>query len=79
MTTTVDKLTQILDRLREANIHATLRYDRMGSVSIDAAVPGQRWEIDVLDDGSVEVEIFKSDGQIHGNEKLDQLLAEFGE
>jgi hypothetical protein len=79
MKTTTDKLSQILDQLRAANIHATLRHDREGAISIDVAVPGQRWEIDVLEDGSVEIEVFTSDGTIHEESKLSELLARFAD
>jgi hypothetical protein len=77
--TTADKLSQILDQLRAGNIHATLRHDREGAVSIDVAVPGQRWEIDVLEDGSVEIEVFKSDGEMHDEAKLSDLLERFSD
>ncbi len=67
-------LYDLLDRLREAKIHYHVRDDRRGAVSIDVAVPGQRWEIDVLADGSVEVEVFTSDGSIFDRSKLDELF-----
>jgi hypothetical protein len=67
-------LYDLLDRLRDAKIHYHVRDDRRGAVSIDVAVPGQRWEIDVLADGSVEVEVFTSDGSIFDRSKLDELF-----
>jgi hypothetical protein len=75
-TTTQSKLLTVLNKLRAAGVHASLRQDRENAVSIDVAVPGQRWEVDVLDDGSVEVEVFASDGRIGDENDLDRLLSE---
>jgi hypothetical protein len=44
-----------------------------------AAIPGERWEIEFLADGSVEVERFMSDGEIHGEELLSELLAKYAD
>ncbi|MFN3168541.1 MAG: hypothetical protein ACE37H_15890 [Phycisphaeraceae bacterium] len=77
MSTTVqNKLLITLDKLRAAGVHTSLRRDRDDAVSIDVAVPGARWEVDVLSDGSVEIEVFKSDGEIGDEQKLDQLISE---
>lgn len=72
--TTDSKLLEVLTRLRDAGVHTALRQDRDGAVSIDVAVPGERWEVDVLSDGSVEVEVFRSDGTIAGEGELANLL-----
>ncbi len=72
---TQSKLLEVLDRLREAGLHTTLRQDRENAVSIDVVVPGQRWEIDVLDDGSVELEVFRSEGVTGSEAQLTDLIA----
>jgi hypothetical protein len=72
--TTLDSL---LERLRAARIQYRLRNDREGAVSVDIAVPGERWEIDLLGDGTVEIEVFKSDGTIHDGAKLEELWRRF--
>jgi hypothetical protein len=41
---------------------------------VSVAVPGERWEIEFLADGSVEVERFTSAGEIYGEEALDELF-----
>src|SRR5256885_733912 len=51
---------------------------RDGALSLDAVVPGERWEIDVLDDSSVEIEVFKSDGEIYDESKINELVRRFG-
>ncbi|MGH7201912.1 MAG: hypothetical protein ACREJB_15000 [Planctomycetaceae bacterium] len=77
--TPFEKLSQLLVRLQEAKIHHTMRDTRNNAISIDVAVPGQRWEIDVLEDGSVEVETFQSNGTIHDESKLEELFDQFSD
>jgi hypothetical protein len=38
---------------------------------ITVAVPGERWEIEFLDDGSIEIERFISNGKIFGERALN--------
>lgn len=39
------------------------------------AVPGQRWEIEFMLDGRIDIEVFYSDGKIlHDPYELDELL-----
>jgi hypothetical protein len=79
MKTATDNLYALLDRLRQAKIHYRVRDDRQGAVSIDVAVPGERWEIDMLADGTIEIEVFKSDGAMHDDTKLDELFRRFSD
>jgi len=41
-------------------------------------VPGQRWEVEFLEDGRVDVEKFVSDGTISDEGELRRLFDEFG-
>lgn len=68
-----------LDRLELAGIPYTLSRIREDSILIQVAAPGERWEIEVLGDGSIEVEVFRSDGRIFDEEKLDELIACFAD
>jgi hypothetical protein len=70
---------ELLQRLKLAKIYSELRYYRDDAISVDVAVPGQRWEIDVFSDGRVEVEVFQSDGTIHDGEILDDLIPRFSD
>ncbi len=79
MKTTTENLYTLLDRLRRAKIHYRVRDDRDGAVSIDVAVPGERWEIDVLADGTIEIEVFKSDGTMFNESKLEELFRKFSD
>jgi len=42
-------------------------------------VPGERWEVEFLADGSVEVERFTSDGEIYGEDTLGELFAKYAD
>lgn len=75
----IDQLLQLLDRLDKAHIHYTLMHNRFDAISVAVAVPGQRWEIDVLADGEVNVEVFRSDGTIYEEPKLEDLFREFSD
>jgi hypothetical protein len=44
-----------------------------------AAVPGERWEVEFLSDGVVEVERFISNGEICGEEIFRELFARYSE
>ena len=46
---------------------------------VEVAVPGQRWEIEFMDDGTVEIEKFISDGTFHDHNELDALFRDFSD
>lgn len=46
---------------------------------VQIAVPGDRWEVEFMVDGSVEVERFHSNGQIAGSAALEELFARFSD
>ena len=78
-TNSYDDLLAFLTRLDERKIHFGLKHIRSESVLVDIAVPGQRWEVEFMQDGSVEIERFISDGSIEGRERLDDLFARFSD
>jgi len=59
------KFLDFLTKLEAENISYTLAHYRDDAVMVTASVPGERWEIEFLDDGTVEVEKFVSDGQVY--------------
>ena len=71
-------LVRLLKRLDAAEIHYHLSCQRDGAISVEVAVPGERWEIELTEDGDhveVEVERFVSAGGVAGGEEqLDGLL-----
>jgi len=72
-----DKLMVFLSDLEQRGISYTLAHNRDEAVMVIAAAPGERWEIEFLKDGSVEVERFISGGQICGEEVLSELFARY--
>jgi len=46
---------------------------------VAVSVPDQIWEIEYLEHGGIEIEVFKSDGYIFDCNELDVLFREFGE
>ena len=74
-----DKVLAFLHRLDAAKIHYILGHYRDDAVSVKIAVPGERWEVDFLDDGSVDVERFASNGEIYDESMLDELFAKYSD
>jgi len=70
-------LYRILAQLEAAKIHFTLTRVRDETVMIEAQVPGRHYEIEVFASGEIEVEVYKSEGQIGGQELVDELLRDF--
>ena len=48
--------------LSRHRIRYSIELAREGAIMVGLAVPGQRWEIEFLDDGTIEVERFVSSG-----------------
>lgn len=72
-------LISFLARLKDAHINYFLQQTRDEAIMVMIAVPGQRWEVEFFQDGSVEVEVFKSNGEIHNESKLEELFADFSD
>jgi len=76
MIPTATQLLPFLNDLRAGKIYYELRQRREDAIMVEIAVPGERWEVEFLNDGSVEVEVFRSDGQIYDEGHLKKLIAE---
>ena len=72
-------LNKFLNTLEENKIFYRLSKIRRESVMVEVAVPGQRWEVEFMDDGTVEIEKFFSEGTIHGSEELQVLIDNFSD
>lgn len=46
---------------------------------VTVAVPGERWEVELLSDRSVDIEKFISNGEIAGEEVISELFARYSE
>jgi hypothetical protein len=70
-------LYQLLQRLEEAKIHFTLSRDREDSVMVTLTLVGERVEIDVFEDGHMEVSRFPgSEAVVGGAELVETLINE---
>ena len=69
----------LIARLNAARIHHHITSIREGALLIEASVPGEQWDIEVFEDGHVEIERFRSDGEITGEHALTELLTRFSE
>ncbi len=70
----LSELTNLLDRLDEAEIHYTLSSVSEGAIMVGIDAPGEHWEVEFMNDGDIEVEIFKSDGQIFDFSIIEDLF-----
>ena len=70
----LSKLTSLLDRLDEAEIHYTLSSVSEGAIMVGIDASEEHWEVEFMNDGDIEVEIFKSDGQIFDLSILEDLF-----
>ena len=68
-------LLSFLNDLRAAKINYRLGHCRDEAILVEIAVPGERWEVEFVDDGSVEVEVFRSSGEIRDQSALAELVA----
>jgi hypothetical protein len=73
------KLLNFLCRLEEYKVHYRMEHNRDDSIMVITDVPGQKWEVEFFRDGNIEIEIFKSDGEIRGEMELDRFFKEFSE
>ncbi len=72
-------LNEFLNRLDENKIYYRLNKIRPESIMIEVSVPGQRWEIEFMEDGTIEVEKFISDGSYYDKQELETLFIEFSD
>jgi hypothetical protein len=71
------RLTAFLQSLERGKIHYMLQSCRDEAIMVLVTVPGERWEVEFLADGSVEVERFINDGEIYGEDTLGELFAKY--
>ena len=74
-----DKLMAFLGNLEQGKISYNLAHNRDNAIMVIIVVPGERWEVEFLDDGSVEVERFISNGEIYGESALSELFTRYSE
>lgn len=74
------KLHDFLNELEERKIYYKLNKVRSEAILVEVAVPGQRWEVEFIDDGSIEIEKFMSDDDaLYDEKELEHLFENFSE
>lgn len=71
----LEKLGAIQTKLEDAQIDHSLVVYRFDAVSIVANLPGEKWEIDIREDGGLDFEVFKST-PMQGEAELEAAIAE---
>ena len=74
-----EKLLKLLNKLEQEKVSYTLAHHRDEAIMVIVAVPGERWEVEFLNDGSVEVEKFVSNGEVGEEEALGELFYRYSE
>ena len=75
---TYREMLALLNRLDEVKLHYTMRHSRPEAIMIEVFVPGERWEIEFVDyedEVQVEVEVFRSNGEIDDETAIEKLFA----
>lgn len=76
----LDGLLDFLAQLDAAAIRYTLASFRDDALMVRVSVPGERWEVEFMRDGSIEVEVFRSDGHVVDDDSaLERLFKEFSD
>lgn len=73
------ELNGFLNRLEEGNIYYKLNKIRSDGILVEVSVPGQHWEIEFMDDGTIEIEKYISDGGYYDKTELNVLLRDFSD
>jgi hypothetical protein len=68
------RLLDLLNRLDAARIHYGLAHRRPDSVMIEVSLPGWRWEVEFMADGSVDVERYRSVAGVENDPALVELI-----
>jgi hypothetical protein len=72
----ISELISFLNELENRSIFYELKKHCPDSVMVCVAVPGQRWEIEFMEDGEIRIEKFLSNGDIFGKVEIETLFKE---
>ncbi|RRD62915.1 hypothetical protein [Fretibacterium sp. OH1220_COT-178] len=81
----MQELLRFLNMLEEKKIYYQLNKVRDEAIMVEIAVPGQHWEVEFMEDGSIEIEKFISPGEIFAckdisnSKEIDDLFRDFSD
>jgi hypothetical protein len=70
-------LSQVLKLIQGLELHGIdylLQANSKDALMLLIAIPGERWEIEIDTEGEIEVERFRSNGEISDESELDALF-----
>lgn len=71
------KLLDFLNRLDEAGLVYTLEHNRDETIMVNIAKENERWEVEFVADGDIDVEVFYSEeDDLEDEEALERLFAD---
>lgn len=73
------ELIHFLNKLEESNIFYRINKVRNEAIMVEIAVPGQRWEVEFMENGTVEIEKFISDGDFYDGKEIETLFKDFSD
>jgi hypothetical protein len=75
----IKELISFLNKLEDRSIFYKLDKVRDEAIMIEISVPGQRWEVEFLEDDTVVIEKFISDGDIYDAKEIETLFKDFSD
>ncbi|MFD0829547.1 hypothetical protein ACT8ZR_28650 [Neobacillus sp. M.A.Huq-85] len=72
-------LINFLNKLENNNIFYKLNKVRNDAIMVEIAVPGQRWEIEFMADGTIEIEKFIGDANFYDGQEIEVLFRDFSD
>lgn len=75
----IKELINFLNKLEESNIFYKLNKVRDEAIIVEITVPGQHWEVEFMNDGTVEIEKFISDGDFYDVKEIEILSNYFSD
>ena len=75
---TLDDVIAFLNKLEESKIYYRLNKTR-DSIMVEIVVPGQRWEVEFMAEGTIEIEKFFTENIIHDEREFETLFKNFSD
>lgn len=73
------EFTHFLNKLEDSNIFYKLDKVRNEAIMVEVVVSGQRWEVEFMEGGTVEIEKFISDGDFYDVKEIETLFKDFSD
>jgi len=71
---TLTEIPEFIQKLEAHRLYYSLTSSRKDAIMVTVAVPGEIWEIEFIEDGTVDVERFKSAGSIGDRSMFPELF-----